>query len=88
MAKTVTHTGTISTPAGGFKAGAFTAPIYLGDIGRRNGLGGGTSVYGLGQDRYLDNGASVVLQETSEVLLSIAKGTLKKLSDMGLVTIT
>lgn len=87
MAKTITHTGVITSAQGGFKAGAFTSPIYLGDIGRRNGLGGGTSVYGLGQDQYLDVGGSVTLQETSDVLLSIAKGTLAKLAAMGLVTI-
>ncbi len=87
MAKTITHTGVITAAQGGFKNGAFTSRIYLGDIGRRNGLGGGPSVYGLGQDQYLDLGTPIVLQETSDVTLSIAKGTLYKLQAMGLITI-
>lgn len=84
---TVTHTGVITSPQGAFSAGAFTSSIYLGDIGRRNGLGGGASIYGLGQDQYLDYGTPITLQETSDVILSIAFGTLSKLVAMGLVTV-
>jgi len=83
---TLTHTGTVSSPQGGFKSGAFTASIYLSDLKRRNGLGGGVAVGQTGQDQYLDYGTPLVLAATGELLLSIQKGQLKKLIDMGLVT--
>jgi len=58
--------------------------IYLADVGRRNSLGGGVSIYEYGQDCYLnpDNvgtGAGydkVELVATSQVLLSIDRGIL------------
>lgn len=85
--KRITHTGEVTSASGGFAVGAFTSPVYLGDIGRRNGLGGGGSIYQLGQDCYLDSGDSVDLVATGDVLLSIEKGIIKKLSDLGLLTV-
>lgn len=87
MAKEITHTGVITSPQGGFKAGAFTSPIYLADVGQRSGLGGGQGIYHQGQDQYLDNGATITLEATGDVLLSISKGILSKLIAMGLVTV-
>lgn len=85
--KRITHTGAVTSASGGFKAGAFTSPVYLGDVGRRNGLGGGGSIYQLGQDQYLASGDSVDLVATGDVLLSIEKGVIAKLVDLGLLTV-
>lgn len=87
MAKRITHSGEVTSALGGFKVGAFTSSVYLGDIGRRNGLGGGGSIYSLGQDQYLASGDSVDLVATGDVLLSIEKGLIKKLADIGLLEV-
>jgi hypothetical protein len=54
--------------------------IYLSDVGRRNSLGGGVSVYEHGQDQYLNPGETIQLVATSQVLLSIDRGVLKTFS--------
>lgn len=88
MAKTLTHTGAVSTASGGFKVGAFTAPIYLGFLEKRNGLGGGVVNGQNGQDSYLHVGLNVVVEETSQYLLAVkAGGQLDKFVQMGLITI-
>jgi len=50
--------------------------LYLSDVGRRNSLGGGVSIYEHGQDRYINPGATVELVATSQVLLSIDRGVI------------
>lgn len=96
---TLTHTGVVSANSGtlpsgatfsapGFNVGAFTSSVYLGDIGRRNSLGGGVSIYGHGQDQYLDYGTPAVVAATGDVILSIAVGTLAYLVAMGVVTVS
>ena len=65
--------------------------LYLADVGRRNSLGGGASIYEYGQDRYLNPGATVQLVATSQVLLSVDRGMLRKFSSgayAGVLTIT
>lgn len=65
--------------------------IYLSDVGRRNSLGGGVSVYENGQDQYLNPGDTIELVATSQVLLSIDRGVLKAFSSgdfAGSLTIT
>jgi hypothetical protein len=54
--------------------------VYLSDVGRRNSLGGGVSVYEHGQDQYLNPGETIQLVATSQVLLSIDRGVLKTFS--------
>jgi len=54
--------------------------LYLADVGRRVGLGGGVSIYEYGQDRYLNPGDTIELVATSQVLLSIDRGMLKTYS--------
>jgi hypothetical protein len=85
--KRITHTGEVTSASGGFKVGAFTSSVYLGDVGRRNGLGGGGSIYQLGQDQYLASGDSVDLVATGDVLLSIEKGVIAKLVEVGLLEV-
>lgn len=84
----VAHNTTVTSPKGAWQAGDTMGAIYLGDIGRRNSLGGGASIYGLGQDQYLNPGDDIDLQDTGDVLLSRTIGMLKVLSDMGVITIT
>jgi len=62
--------------------------LYLADIGRRNSLGGGVSIYGYGQDQYINSGDIIELVATSQVLLSIDRGMLKTFSDDGTLTIS
>ena len=62
--------------------------LYLADIGRRNSLGGGVSIYGYGQDQYINSGDTIELVATSQVLLSIDRGMLKTFSDDGTLTIS
>jgi pSer/pThr/pTyr-binding forkhead associated (FHA) protein len=65
--------------------------IYLSDVGRRNSLGGGVSIYEHGQDQYLNPGDTIELVATSQVLLSIDRGVLKTFStgdNAGELTIT
>ena len=51
--------------------------IYLGDVGRRRGLGGANNgVYTLGQDRYMSKGQDATFIKTGDVLMSIYKGTI------------
>ena len=65
----ITHNGT-----------AGVGQLYLADVGRRVGLGGGVSIYEYGQDRYLNPGDTIELVATSQVLLSIDRGILKTYS--------
>ena len=85
---TLTHNGTVSTAHGGFAVGQTVGAIYLGDIGRRNSLGGGASIYGLGQDQYLHAGTPITVVATSDVLLSQASGLLAMFVTMGVITIS
>ncbi|MDB4330382.1 hypothetical protein N9948_01530 [bacterium] len=65
--------------------------LYLSDVGRRNSLGGGVSIYEHGQDTYLNPGDTIELVATSQVLLSIDRGVLKTFSSgdfAGELTIT
>lgn len=52
--------------------------LYLADIGRRWGLGGGVEITEYGQDQYLNPGQEIELVATSQVLMSIQKGMLGK----------
>ena len=72
--------------------------LYLSDVGRRVGLGGGCSIYEYGQDCYLNPavlnagtpgaGKDVLdLVATSQVLLSIDRGMLHALEASGDVSI-
>jgi len=61
--------------------------IYLRDIGQRNGLGGGGSIYQLGQDQYLSYGQDATLIETSDVLLSADRGVIKTFDDAGVFSV-
>lgn len=54
--------------------------LYLSDVGRRNSLGGGVSIYEHGQDQYLNPGETIELVATSQVLLSIDRGVLHTFS--------
>jgi len=65
--------------------------LYLADVGRRNSLGGGASIYEYGQDRYLNPGDTIQLVATSQVLLSIDRGILKTFSSgefLGILSIS
>jgi len=65
--------------------------VYLADVGRRNSLGGGVSIYEYGQDRYLNPGDTIQLVATSQVLLSVDRGILNRFSSgayTGVLTIT
>jgi hypothetical protein len=66
--------------------GTNRGPIYLKDIGMRNGLGGGRGVYTKGQDRYVDFGADATFLNTGEVMLSNTSGVLKQMTDLGCFT--
>lgn len=87
----ITHNGTNGTKTVG--------NLYLADIGRRNSLGGGASIYEYGQDCYLNPANSgtgagfdkVELVLTSQVMLSLDRGILYKYSSgafAGVLTIT
>jgi len=79
----ITHNGTNGTKNVG--------KLYLGDVGRRNSLGGGASIYEYGQDCYLTPGQTKDLVATSQVLLSVDRGMLKAFSSgnfTGILTIT
>jgi hypothetical protein len=54
--------------------------LYLSDVGRRNSLGGGVSIYEHGQDKYLNPGETIQLVATSQVLLSLDRGVLNTFS--------
>jgi hypothetical protein len=62
--------------------------IYLKDVGQRNGLGGGRSIYVRGQDRYISKGQTAILLSTGEVMTSATSGVIKKMSDLGSFTVT
>jgi hypothetical protein len=68
--------------------GTNRGPIYLKDIGTRNGLGGGRSIYTKGQDQYVDYGTDTTLVSTSDVMLSNTSGVIKKMADLGSFTIS
>jgi len=52
-------------------------PIYLGDVGMRNQLGGGRGLYVQGQDRYMHYGQDATLVQTGDVLLSADRGRIR-----------
>ena len=61
--------------------GTNVGKIYLSDVGKRLGLGGGREGgYGYGQDQYIVWGETLILQATGEVLMSAADGVLKYFS--------
>jgi len=68
--------------------GSDVGAIYLSDVGRRNSLGGGVSIYGHGQDQYINYGEATELVATSQVLLSIDRGLIRKFIDLGYLTAT
>jgi hypothetical protein len=55
--------------------------IYIGDVGRRAGLGGGVSIYQQGQDKYIKFGETRKFVNADTVQLSVDSGTLKHYSD-------
>lgn len=85
---TVTHNGTVTNAIAPYKVGDEIDKIYLNDIGKRHALGGGANIYEDGQDLYLDPSDSVDLVETSEVLLSVNKGLIKRMVDLGVFTVS
>ena len=68
--------------------------VYLGDVGRRNQLGGGLGLYGLGQDRYLSSGQDTTFIATSDVVMSATyagsdrTGQIKNMQDRGAFTVS
>jgi hypothetical protein len=61
--------------------GTNVGKVYLSDVGKRLGLGGGQEGgYGYGQDQYIVWGETLILQATGEVLMSAANGVLKYFS--------
>lgn len=76
--------GTTSVAYNGINRGS----VYLRDIGQRNGLGGGRSIYIKGQDRYISYGQTAALVSTGQVMTSTMSGVIKKMSDLGSFTIT
>jgi hypothetical protein len=68
--------------------GTDRGPIYLKDIGQRNGLGGGKGIYVRGQDRYISKGQTATLVSTSDVMLSNTSGVIKKMTDLGSFSVT
>ena len=68
--------------------GTDVGPLYLKDIGQRNGLGGGKGIYVRGQDRYIGHLSDTTFISTSDVMLSVTSGVLKHLLDRGIVTVT
>lgn len=68
--------------------GTDVGPVYLKDIGQRNGLGGGRSIYVKGQDQYVDPGTDTTFISTSDVMLSNTSGVIKKMVDNGVFTVT
>ena len=61
--------------------------IYLRDVGQRNGLGGGGSIYELGQDQYINYGQDATLVQTGDVLLSIDRGVIKTFTEAGVLSV-
>lgn len=68
--------------------GTDVGKIYLKDIGQRNQLGGGRGVYTIGQDRYITKGGDATFVSTSDVMLSVTSGVIKKMSDAGSLSTT
>jgi len=60
--------------------GGSVGQLYLADVGRRNSLGGGASIYEYGQDCYINPGDVLQLVATSQVLLSVDRGILHTFS--------
>lgn len=61
--------------------GTNVGKIYLSDVGKRLGLGGGREGgYGFGQDQYIVWGETLILQATGEVLMSAVDGVIKYFS--------
>lgn len=88
MSITVTHDGTVTNAIAPYKVGDEVGKIYLNDIGKRHAFGGGASIHEKGQDQYLAPAGSVVLEETSDVLLSLDRGLIKRMVDLGVFSIT
>lgn len=62
--------------------GTNVGKIYLSDIGKRLGLGGGQEGdYNGGQDAYLIWGETLIIELTGDVLLSQSQGILQHFSD-------
>ena len=61
--------------------------LYLADVGRRNSLGGGASIYEYGQDCYINPGDTKELVATSQVLLSVDRGILHTFSSGAYATV-
>jgi hypothetical protein len=68
--------------------GTNIGPVYLKDIGQRNGLGGGRSIYIKGQDQYVDPGTDTTLVSTGDVMLSYTSGVIGKMIANGIFTVT
>jgi transketolase C-terminal domain/subunit len=54
--------------------------IYLGDVGRRNQLGGAVGLYTHGQDRYLSHGQDATFVKTGDVMMSAVVGTIASMT--------
>jgi hypothetical protein len=76
--------GTTSVAYNGTNRGS----VYLRDVGQRNGLGGGRSIYVRGQDRYISYGQTALLVSTSDVMTSTMSGVIKKMADLGSFSVT
>jgi hypothetical protein len=68
--------------------GTNLGPIYLKDIGQRNGLGGGRSIYVKGQDQYVDPGTDTTFLSTSDVMLSYTSGVIGSMLAKGVFHVT
>lgn len=60
--------------------------LYLGDIGRRT--ASNVAAPRRGQDQYINPGETIFLVATSDVLLSMDRGSLKKFADAGSLVVT
>lgn len=87
MATAITLKGKVGITGAPFTSGDDFNQIYLTDVGRRSSLGGSQGIYTLGQDQYLNPGETIQLQDTGAVTLSKATGLIKKLLDLGLVSL-
>jgi len=75
-------------------SGDDSGPIYLGDVGQRNQLGGGKGLYTMGQDRYIKKDETATFIGTSDVAMSAGyagadrTGRIKWFEDNGTFTVT
>lgn len=61
--------------------------IYLRDVGQRNQLGGGLSIFRYGQDRYISYGQDATFIDTGDVLMSKDRGVIKTYETLGSFTV-